>query len=340
LEKHCGSFVNDGICDLVFNTRGYAYDGGDCCAATCTKSNCGIGALMNAFGSANISSGDGFPNCLDPNMVPITIRLNNFSSSRDPAVMELSDDRLNFIEDYWPDFWTVKPTDTLLSLSCDGKNVLKSYVDESMTNKTETVMVKDDAYCTLTIENKTASRPYWKDVPIWYFDYAVFHGDKESMNIRPTMILESHNAVKDSSSIDILSNCFFEKLSEYVDNTTMYVGKSPSIEAIHWLEKDNSGNSNCEFHAFLERYALTVLNFAAPINGSDGGNRMWIRPDVVCSWPSVNCIGNYKQTRLDFLNLDLSSTEISGTIATEIGLLENLVTYEVGMFRQELKVYM
>jgi len=32
----CASFLGDGDCDLFYNTFDYQYDGGDCCAATCS----------------------------------------------------------------------------------------------------------------------------------------------------------------------------------------------------------------------------------------------------------------------------------------------------------------
>jgi hypothetical protein len=74
-EDSCAPFLDDSNCDdPIFNNLDYPYDFGDCCAATCSGSNCRIGSLTNAFGT-NVTSGDGFPNCLDPTMVPVTIRL-------------------------------------------------------------------------------------------------------------------------------------------------------------------------------------------------------------------------------------------------------------------------
>ena len=150
--------------------------------------------------------------------------------------------------------------------------------------------------------------------------------------MRPTLILHERSAIKGSSSVNIAPNCLFEKLSDYVDNTTIYTINSPSTEAINWLTKDDSGYSECEDSTFLERYALSVLNFAAPINGSDREDGLWIQPESQCFWSYIVCSGDYKSIRLDFLTLDLSSTGISGTIATEIGLLTNLRSYDAGMF--------
>ena len=75
-EQSCGLYLNDGNCDLSFNTINYYYDEGDCCAATCTDSSYGLGGITSVFGNTNIS-GDCFPSCIDPSMVPITIRIDN-----------------------------------------------------------------------------------------------------------------------------------------------------------------------------------------------------------------------------------------------------------------------
>ena len=58
-DEICEAFIDDGNCDLIYNTFDYQYDGGDCCSATCTESACGLGALHTAFGIQH-SMGDGF----------------------------------------------------------------------------------------------------------------------------------------------------------------------------------------------------------------------------------------------------------------------------------------
>jgi len=81
LYDHCRSFLGDGVCDEYLNRFGYQYDGGDCCAATCTQSKCGNGDVSNPFGDSSVSA-DGFPSCIDSSMLPITIHLNEITSSR------------------------------------------------------------------------------------------------------------------------------------------------------------------------------------------------------------------------------------------------------------------
>ena len=86
-ENTCSSFIGDGNCDPVFNKFDFQYDGGDCCAATCSRPNCGIGSLKNAFGTTN-ATGNGFPDCIHPDMFPITIHLDSIVSSFEPRFQE------------------------------------------------------------------------------------------------------------------------------------------------------------------------------------------------------------------------------------------------------------
>ena len=81
-EEYCSVFLGDGKCDPVFNKEKYQYDGGDCCAATCIPSKCGQD-LQSAFSINNSDGWKGFQHCNDPQMISITISLNNIKSSRD-----------------------------------------------------------------------------------------------------------------------------------------------------------------------------------------------------------------------------------------------------------------
>ena len=59
--------LSDGKCDLFFNTPEFAYDGGDCCQATC------VGTLDNQCGVVSVGSVPnidiGFPHCIDPDVI-------------------------------------------------------------------------------------------------------------------------------------------------------------------------------------------------------------------------------------------------------------------------------
>ena len=151
LEEHCGFFVGDGLCDPAFNNLNYQYDGGDCCAATCTQPTCGKNNITTGFGIN--STGDGYPTCVDPGMVSITIRLDEMI------------------------FKTDQLQNSLLNLNCttDNRNeydVFSITATENMINKTEGVMVEDRSTCSFYI--KTLYDGSTNVDPI--VKYSVFHG--------------------------------------------------------------------------------------------------------------------------------------------------------------------
>ena len=318
VESQCSSFDN-GICNAFFNNIDYQFDGGDCCSATCTQSSCGLGALTNAFGTANIT-GDGFQNCEDPNMMPITIRLDNFSSSRNPSILNISDSDL---EDYsvecGSDFWSEDPVVPLLTVDCNGRNVLSIYIDESMRNKSETVWIEDGAHCTVTARNTSnrdsTSQYSWKNNPIWHVNYTVFHEENNTVEI-----LQANSGIQESSNFYRIPVCYFNKLSNYLDITKIYDDSGYSTQALKWMSDDSTENSNCQDDFFIERFALSALNFGAPINRTEP---MWISTELQCRWLTIECDGG------SVTKLDLGSSQLSGTIATSIGLLTSLTELDL-----------
>jgi len=329
ISESCGAFLNDGNCDAIFNNIDYNYDGGDCCAATCESSVCSIGGLENAFGSIN-TTGDGYSNCDDPGMVPLTIRLEGFTNSRDPKLLELSKENRTYIEESWPSFWDEEPTDARLSLSCDGTKILKFDVNDSMENQNETVMVSDGADCEIHIKNATSFNSDWSDDPLWYVNYTVYLGHEGMMtnSTSETLILQEYSYDNSVVSFDIIPKCYFEKLSDHIDRMNVHMGNNPSSKAINWLMRDESEESDCKLEAFLTRYILSVLNFAAPIDPSISLNGLWIQEKEISRWPNILCIGDLAPKKLGYFQLDLSDLGISGYIATEIGLLSNLASYD------------
>ena len=118
----CDSFLGDGICNSDFNQPEYGYDEGDCCAATCNAAHCGIGTMRTSFG-INITSGDGYPHCIDPVMRPITIKLNHVTHEDDSS------------------YTNVPPQDPGLMLDCNEKTFFAVNIVRDMANGTNTVMV-------------------------------------------------------------------------------------------------------------------------------------------------------------------------------------------------------
>jgi hypothetical protein len=201
-------------------------------------------------------------------MVPLTIRLDNILSSVEPQFTydtilfpdglnknstiddildEFSDD---ILYDYLIETLTKVPIKPLLFINCDGNKVLNIYVDESMENQTETIMVNDGADCTMTIRNATSSI----DDSIWYADYAILHGDKESIESNSIVVAKSSSARESTNDFKRIPERYFDKLSDHIDNSTVYAGidYDPTAKAIDWLMNDELENSKCEDSFFLK----------------------------------------------------------------------------------------
>ncbi|VEU35645.1 unnamed protein product [Pseudo-nitzschia multistriata] len=319
LEKHCSSFLNDGNCDLFFNTPDYQYDGGDCCASTCDKSNCGTGGITDAFG-AQVESGDGYANCRNPRMEPVTIHLNSITSSRNPDLLNVTADQLAEHErEKGTDFWTEEPVTPLMIVNCDGITILSIYVDKKMENSSETIMVEDGARCRISIDNSTGFFKNWDNEAIWWVDYTVYHG-----NTTTNEIVSAHSYDVDTINFNRVPNCYFDTFENLINLSTAYVSDDHSSYALSWLSND--GSAWCEDGFLIERFALASLNFAAPIINTDSNDvestdtsPFWIVAEQQqCRWENIACdVGSVETLMIRGKNLD-------GTIPTTIGLLTGL----------------
>ena len=331
---HCEQFLNNGICDKDFNKPSYHYDNGDCCAATCTVPNCEIGGLLDAFGSTN-TSGDGYSNCKDPEMTALTITLNGFISSHDPEVLVLSEENLLYIDNSMPDYYHNTPSDTLLSLYCNQVKILKYYVNEFMENQSQTVEVSDGASCEIRIENTTSSKPKWGDAPIWYMNYTVRYGDNYNNAISLAQGYSKDNGI---ALFDLMPKCYLEIFEEHISTDMIDHDDNIQGKAAHWMMERESSDTDClNLESSLSRFALAVLNFAAPISPSINSgleSRLWIEKDSpgLCNWESIVCAKNSNATQMDLIHLDLSGLGISGYLPTELGLLSTLARYDVCKF--------
>jgi len=94
-------------------------------------------------------------------------------------------------------------------------------------------MVEDGANCTMTVQNTTGgSKSIWDITPILHINYTVFHGDKISMKQNPIVIVSGQTSLQDTANFRIVPNCYFEKLLDIVDNTTLYSGSISANKAI------------------------------------------------------------------------------------------------------------
>jgi len=336
----CNQFVNDGICNPEFNLPTLDFDGGDCCAVTCSHEKCGVMGLDKAFGSSNIT-GDGFPNCKDPSMVPIVIQLNNFTNNR--ALYNTSDAPLtsrqrSHVETFRPDFWDVTPADALLTLTCNGVKIMKVYINPDMINQTENVMVPEEAKCEIRITNSTSTVTHFDDDPLWYVDYTVYNHLLDTYDVPPVVVVEESSYKYQTVSFEKIPWCYGQKIFDsgaYKWNFTprdrydLYQKPTATDKAVIWMLNGTETKNGVCPENFMQLYALASMYFSAP------SEEPWIQEDAPCNWPHIICVGAYNSSYtdieydLDLLNLDLAEVGLSGTISSEIGLLENLALYDI-----------
>ena len=98
-------------------------------------------------------------------------------------------------------------------LDCDDKNILTVRVNENMANQTETFMVEDGSNCTIRINNSTSSTVY-NEIPIWYVDYTVYHGDNTTVENDPIVIRREQSTNNELTFFAIYPECYLDKLSD------------------------------------------------------------------------------------------------------------------------------
>eukprot|EP00536_Pseudo-nitzschia_multiseries_P012630 jgi/Psemu1/209266/e_gw1.493.44.1 len=294
-QKENCTLLGNGVCNGDFNNLALGFDGGDCCSFTCSDPVCGIGAVKGAFGVS--ITGNGFPNCTDPSMVPITIHLGNFTESEKiPYRYEKGN-----------------PVDNpYLILDCEGKIVLSLDINKDMANHIETVHVSDRANCVLTVQNETV-----RENIIWHVEYSIFIGDTAADGRK---IIEGNSKVESSTKFLTIPECMIDTISVYADIFELY-NDFDGREALHWIVKDDSGNSNCHDEYFTERLGLSVLNNSAPIKGY---KRSWIDSNPTCLWTATKC------EDLKPRELNLRQLGVSGTIPKFIHLLRSFYKMSFG----------
>lgn len=314
-KLYCDLHVGDGICDVVFNEPGYAYDKGDCCSATCIGSRCGKGGLQSVFGNPNVS-GVGFPFCKDPNMVNLTIHLNNMTSSRESV--NTTDWFFVRSEIEWRN---EPPPPTYFAIECNGKPVMTVFIDGSMVNKSETIRVEDGSGCEVVVKNETKpvylSKTWLRDNPdflgsdstsahpIWYIDYTIDHRQDNSIENEGVEILRVETSHEGNANFRLLPTCFFEELRNYTNTSRFY-----EMNTIQLLATASGTSPQCGEDDFLERYALFQLN----VSVSD----ITRKP---CNWPFVDC-NEGRVIRLDLKNEGLVNVQSEISLLTELEALD------------------
>jgi hypothetical protein len=252
---------------------------------------------------------------VNPEMLPITIRLDAISTSQNVELSQFQDEGIDQKE-----LWRQAPVAPYFSLDCNGRNVLTVYIQEIMVSNSETVMVEDGANCELVVRNTTANI-FAIDDPIWFVNYTLFHGDEN----KSVKILTQNSKDKETANFVRIPECYFRKLENHVDVESIYTATGPSNQAIRWLLKDRTGHSDCEDDNFIERYALVNIVFAMD------GNETLINEDDQCRWPSIACReGQVKAIKL-------RNEDLKGGLPTEIALLQSLEEIYLGEWSNTMR---
>jgi len=335
-ELYCDFSLGDGICNVELNFPGYSFDEGDCCAATCSLSNCGRENQKSAFND-EISPQLSFPHCNDPDMVPLTIHFNEIKSSRHEHFINETSFKGTFydgktmdyiIQEEWDcgnqkacnfENWRAEtPKKPYFNLECNGSPVFTIDIEEAMANYSETVLVMDGANCTLEVQNATGMETAGlvSTDPIWIVDYTIFHG-YPMLPEEPVEILTHQNRDSEVVSFGRIPDCYFRKLHNFTDIKHMYPGAGPRNEAVEWLLKDASRNSDCEGQFFIERYKLVKVMLALNL-------MEYISEMFHCLWKGLSCNDSF------VTEIYVSSIGPLGTVPTEIGLLTGLTGLDLG----------
>ena len=309
---YCDLTLGNGICDRQFDYAGYSYDEGDCCAATCSQSNCGRESKETVFGDSVYPQVD-FPFCKDPDMVPLTIKFNDIIDSH----LYLEKDNDNFA------FREVTPEKPYFALECNDVPVLTAYIDQSMINNTHTVMVKDGSTCMLEVKNNTASKepiPMLDD-PIWLVEYTIFHGGIETLdNDEAVEILTQQSIERDVVQFKRIPDCYLRKLHNFTEIENIYPAVGITNEAIDWLVNTDTENLRCDDPQFIERYVAATIMFSM-------GKTEFLSFKNQCTWSPIKCSnGNIAAVNLEG---DWGSNATI-ELPSEIGLLTNLKRLELG----------
>ena len=155
-------------------------------------------------------------------------------------------------------------------------------------------------------------------------NYTIYHGNNIANEI-----VSGDSGYQQSIDFHRIPDCYFHKLEDWIKVSTAYFANDTATKSLEWLVNDSSGHSHCDDIFFIERFALSALNFAAPINvnTSKTADALWISMQQHCRWGTITCENGYIK------GLSVQTKALSGTIATSIGLLTRLQAVEYGTYQ-------
>merc|ERR1712127_1173599 len=183
------------------------------------------------------------------------------------------------------------------------------YVDQSMEGISETVMVEDGANCTLLARNNTNNGEVLQKhdfmpcgaQPIWFINYTLFHGNSAGMDSESIEILTHQSFETETVNFKRFPDCYFRKLGERFELSTLYTATNPHNKAVDWLSQDIPAVSTCEDDLFIQRFDLVYLYFATDPEIE------FINRRKHCSWDIVSC-----DLKGNIYKIDLHSTGLKG----------------------------
>jgi hypothetical protein len=212
--------------------------------------------------------------------------------------------------------------DAILTMECDKTDLLYVPISKSMINRSETVMVTDNADCHIHVRYDYGS--IFAVDHSWMVQYTVYHGDQASVETDNIVIVRVDTGAPNQNQIvrfKRIPECYFGKLSGHIDFATIYTNTEPENKAVAWLMNDDYGQSRCEDTFFMERYALVVM----AANTNSGLENIVDRGDQ-CQWSIVTCKG--RSVAALSSNVEVRKFGIEGKIPTEIALLSNLERFQ------------
>jgi len=307
--------VGDGVCQDYFNKEEFEYDGGDCCASTCSGIECGVSAMNTLFGYDLEFPIKGFPDCKDPMMMPITIVLNMTTM---PVYGDIS----------FYSTWEVHcdGIEYLYSPSLGYREFLSIDVFGS-----QTIFVEPRVSCQVISRTKF----YFSDTKI-----SVYHG----MNKDTAIIVQEYEWLSDDIDFEfpVLSACLLEELSTVADSNDILDSTSIQGQAAAWIDVESSDLSLCNTEFLIQLYALATINFS--LDGAPQKNELsWLSSTNSCKWSGIFCdsagsvsviflvdenlkgaIPSEISLLVDLDVINLSLNEIAGTIPPDLGNLTKL----------------
>jgi len=320
VADNCGSQIRDGVCDLDFNNFFYQYDGGDCCASTCSGPSCGKMTEDN-----NTIS---FPLCEDPAMSLLKMRLyDEIPSYGRPLNDPNKTWWMQTIETVpgWEDLWTPK-----ITLECGGIVIM-----ETSNIKSKNMFLPD----LLLIGSKQGEQNYYHDSPKYASApnptlNAISGSTPHTQNVTSWIDATMENCSLTTEHFDELS---FELLEAPSNTNVERKVRNPIPKRIGTILKETT----------LNRIDLSGNDFTGTIPGEIGSNANLTTllfdnnaltgtiPEELANLESLEKLSfsNNKLsgtfpwellllTKLKSLNFD--HNVLTGTLPTEIALLTSL----------------